>query len=48
MVDRGVPPHDIAEFVGHTDGGRLVQELYGHLYPDNAISRAQAAWTRAA
>lgn len=48
MVDRGVQPHDIAGLVGHTDGGRLVQDLYGHLYPDNSITRVQAAWTRAA
>lgn len=43
LVDKGVQPHDIAGAVGHTDGGRLVQDLYGHLYPDNSISRIQSA-----
>jgi hypothetical protein len=33
----GVPPHRIALQLGHTDGGRLVGELYGH--PDAAIAR---------
>jgi integrase len=32
-----LPPHVIARNLGHTDGGRLVSELYGH--PDAAISR---------
>lgn len=43
LVDKGAQPHDIAAAVGHTDGGRLVQELYGHLYTDNSISRLQQA-----
>lgn len=41
LVDRGVTPQDVAGAVGHSDGGRLVQELYGHLYPDNSITRIQ-------
>lgn len=32
-----LPPHVIAEQLGHRDGGKLVVELYGH--PDGAISR---------
>ncbi len=43
LVDKGVPVYDIAGAVGHTDGGRLIQDLYGHLYPDNSIARIQAA-----
>ena len=30
-------PHVIALQLGHTDGGRLVRELYGH--PDAALAR---------
>jgi len=35
---------DVAVQLGHTDGGRLVQELYGH--PDEASARRRllAAW----
>ena len=32
-----LPPHVIALQLGHTDGGRLVRELYGH--PDAAMAR---------
>jgi len=32
-----LPPHVIALQFGHTDGGRLVRELYGH--PDAALAR---------
>jgi integrase len=32
-----LPPHVIALHLGHTDGGRLVRELYGH--PDAAMAR---------
>jgi hypothetical protein len=32
-----LPPHVIALHLGHTDGGRLVRELYGH--PDAALAR---------
>jgi alkylhydroperoxidase/carboxymuconolactone decarboxylase family protein YurZ len=32
-----IPPHQIALQLGHTDGGRLVRELYGQ--PDAAIAR---------
>lgn len=43
LVDKGVRPDDVAGALGHTDGGRLVMELYGHLYQDNSISRIQSA-----
>jgi hypothetical protein len=32
-----LPPHVIALQLGHTDGGRLIRELYGH--PDAALAR---------
>jgi integrase len=40
----GLPPHVIAEQLGHKDGGKLVQQLYGH--PDAVIAREQIkqAW----
>lgn len=37
LIHAGVPLHAIALQAGHTDGGRLIQEVYGH--PDEAISR---------
>jgi integrase len=30
LMERGLPPHVIANQLGHTDGGALVQRLYGH------------------
>lgn len=35
----GLPPHVVAEQLGHRDGGRLVLSLYGH--PDKALARRQ-------
>lgn len=32
-----LPDHVVAQQLGHTDGGTLVRELYGH--PDAAIAR---------
>ena len=29
-IERGLPPHSVANQLGHTDGGALVQRLYGH------------------
>ena len=42
-----LPPHVIAEQLGHKDGGKLVQALYGH--PDSQIARGRIreAWDRA-
>jgi integrase len=33
LIERGLPPHVVAHQLGHTDGGILVQRLYGH--PDH-------------
>jgi integrase len=33
----GLPPHIVAEQLGHRDGGKLVVTLYGH--PDKALAR---------
>lgn len=30
LVERGRPAHVVANQLGHTDGGALVQRLYGH------------------
>jgi integrase len=30
LMERGLPPHVVANQLGHTDGGALVQRLYGH------------------
>ena len=44
LLERGVTPWDVAVQLGHTDGGQLVMDLYGH--PSEAGSRARilAAW----
>jgi integrase len=44
LLERGVTPWDVAVQLGHSDGGQLVMELYGH--PSEAGSRARiaAAW----
>jgi integrase len=30
LMERGLAPHVVANQLGHTDGGALVQRLYGH------------------
>jgi integrase len=30
LMERDLPPHVVANQLGHTDGGALVQRLYGH------------------
>ncbi len=30
LLERGLTPQDVAVQLGHSDGGRLVQEVYGH------------------
>jgi integrase len=30
LLERGLPPHVVANHLGHTDGGGVVQRLYGH------------------
>jgi integrase len=42
LVDRGVSSRDTAEQLGHIDGGRLVDELYGHTYNENSLARMRA------
>jgi integrase len=39
LLERGVTPWDVAQQLGHTDGGQLVMELYGH--PSDAGARAR-------
>lgn len=29
LMEHGVPPHSVANQRGHTDGGALIQRLYG-------------------
>ena len=44
-----LPPHVIALHLGHTDGGRLVRELYGHQTrrsPASASARPSDRWRR--
>ena len=43
LVDKGVPSRDVAYQLGHTDGGRLIEQLYGHRYPDSSLRRIQEA-----
>lgn len=43
LVDMNVPPADVAYQLGHTDGGYLIQTLYGHRYPENSRSRIRKA-----
>lgn len=44
MLERGVTPWDVAIQLGHTDGGQLVMELYGHPSEAGARARLLAAW----
>jgi hypothetical protein len=44
LLERGVTPWDVAIQLGQTDGGRLVQELYGHPSHTGARARLMAAW----
>lgn len=39
LADRGASPMDIAQQLGHQDGGRLAMELYIHSYEDRARER---------
>lgn len=41
LLERGLPAHVVAQQLGHSDGGRLVQTLYGH--PDEARGRELVA-----
>ena len=44
LLERGVTPWDVAIQLGHTDGGQLVQQRYGHPSHANARARLLAAW----
>ncbi len=44
LLERGLAPADVAVQLGHTDGGRLVQTLYGHPSEEMARDRLQMAF----
>ncbi|HST32138.1 MAG TPA: tyrosine-type recombinase/integrase [Solirubrobacteraceae bacterium] len=44
LLARGVTPGDVAIQLGHQDGGRLVQTLYGHPAEDLARDRLRMAF----
>lgn len=44
LLARGATPADVAVQLGHTDGGRLVQILYGHPDEDHARDRLGMAF----
>lgn len=44
LLERGVTPWDVAQQLGHTDGGQLVMSLYGHPSDAGARSRILASW----
>jgi integrase len=44
LLERGVTPWDVAIQLGHTDGGKLVMELYGHPAEAGVRARLLAAW----
>jgi len=43
LLEHGVTPADVAVQLGHSDGGRLVQVLYGHPSEDRARDRLKLA-----
>jgi integrase len=44
LIERGLPPHVVAHQLGHTDGGILVQKLYGHPDHDRMRGLLKAAF----
>ena len=44
LLERGSTPWDVAIQLGHTDGGQLVSEVYGHPREDAARARLLAVW----
>jgi integrase len=42
LADKGMVGRDIAHQLGHTDGGRLADELYCHTIPENSNARVSA------
>jgi hypothetical protein len=45
LPERGLRPADVAVQLGHTDGGRLVQILYGHPDEERAPDRLLMAFS---
>jgi integrase len=45
LLERGLRPADVAVQLGHTDGGRLVQILYGHPDEERALDRLLMAFS---
>lgn len=43
LLDHGLTPEDVAIHLGHSDGGRMVRELYGHPDHDKARERLREA-----
>ena len=44
LLERGLSPADVALQLGHSDGGRLVMQLYGHPDDDRARDRLKMAF----
>lgn len=44
LLERGVSPMDVAQQLGHSDHGRLVQDLYGHPLEAGARQRIRQAF----
>jgi integrase len=44
LLERGATPWDVAVQLGHTDGGKLVMNTYGHPSEAGARSRLLALW----
>jgi integrase len=44
LIERGASPWEVAVQLGHTDGGQLVAELYGHPRDEVARERMAALW----
>lgn len=45
LMERGLPPHVVANQLGHTDGGALVQRLYGHPSERNMRDQVRMAFS---
>ncbi|MBK5116506.1 MAG: tyrosine-type recombinase/integrase [Thermoleophilia bacterium] len=46
-VVMGLPAAEVAQQLGHTDGGRLIEDLYGHPDADQRRRAVAAAWADA-
>lgn len=44
LLERGATPEDVAVQLGHSDGGTLVRERYGHPSVAGALSRLERCW----